>query len=86
MNVPRDHHSGATGIIMIHAPSMTATGAVVKRRKSNGTYDIIASTSSCLYQKSHRMRCDAILCDILSRERERSLLDEKILSLTPLEL
>ena len=70
MNVPRDHHSGATGIIMIHAPSMTATGAVVKSRKSNGTYDIIASTSSCLYQKSHG-ECDAILCDILSRERER---------------
>ena len=70
MNVPRDHHSGATGIIMIHAPSMTATGAVVKSRKSDGTTDIIASTSRCLYQKSHG-ECDAMRHDaILSLERD----------------
>ena len=51
MNVLGNHFSGTTGIIMVHTPSMTATGAVVKSRKSYGTFYIIAS--SCIYQKNH---------------------------------
>ena len=57
MNVPGNHFSGTTGIIMVHTPSMTATGAVVKSRKSYGTFYIIAS--SCIYQKNHGW-CDVM--------------------------